>query len=148
MFGKNKIAIVNLDKREFIQMASPTKLLSSTNHVGPDMRGPYHDTFIMQAAQALEAHKIYLGHMALIGPRDEMGELLNLPDAHKNVRNYSLYGSWYGDRIITYGVSGTNYSSQGTNPFKSSTNDFKNITNETLVMGTELLRHFKILGDK
>jgi len=129
-------------------MSSPAQLLSSTNHVGPDKRGQYHDSFVMQSSQALEAHKIYLGYMALIGPRDEMGDLLNLPEAQKNVNNYSRYGSWYGDRIITYGVSGTSYSTQGNNPFKSVTNDFKSITNETLVMGIDLLKHFKILGDK
>ena len=147
MFGKNKIAIVNLDKREYVTLTSPAKLLSSTNHVGPDKRGQYHDSFIVQSSQALEAHKIYLGYMALMGPRDEMGDLLNLPEAQKNVKNYSRYGSWYGDRIITYEVSGTNYSSSGNNPFKSATNDFNSITNEALVMGVELLTHFKILGE-
>lgn len=148
MFGKNDIRIVNLDKRETITMVSPTQLLSSTKHIGPDKRGQYHDSFLLQSKKAIEAHKIYLGYMALIGPRDEMGDLLNVPDAVKNVKNFHLYGSWYGDRIITYGITGSSYSQTGNNPFKSAANDFNNITNHALTMGYDLLVHFQILNDK
>ena len=147
MFGKNKLTIVNLDKREIITMYSFSKILSSTNHIGPEKRGQYHDTFVINKKDALTAHATWMGYTALIGPRDEMGDLLNVPDAENNVRNYSLYGSWYGDRIITYGVTGNNYSSSGNNPFATSTNDFNNITNDAASMGLDLLKHFKIMGE-
>lgn len=148
MFGKKEIQIVNLDKRETIMLSSPAQLLSSTKHIGPDKRGQYHDSFLLQSNKAIEAHKIYLGYMALIGPRDEMGDLLNVPDAVNNVKNFHTYGSWYGDRIITYGITGSSYSQTGNNPFKTAANDFKNITNTALVMGNNLLVHFQILNDK
>ena len=131
-----------------ITLNSPTQLLSSTKHIGPDKRGQYHDSFLLQSPKAIEAHKIYLGYMALIGPRDEMGDLLNVPDAVNNVKNFHLYGSWYGDRIITYGITGSSYSQTGNNPFKTASNDFNNITQKVLVMGDSLLVHFQILNDK
>ena len=86
--------------------------------------------------------------MAFIGPRDEMGDLLNVPDAEKNVKNFHLYGSWYGDRIITYGITGSSYSQQGNNPFTTAANEFNNITNQALSMGYDLLVHFQILTKK
>ena len=147
MFGKNKLAMVNLDKREVIHLCSPSKMLSSTNHIGPEQRGQFHDTFIVNKKEALTAHYTWMGYGALLGPRDEMGDVLNVPSAVKNVRNYSLYGSWYGDRIISYGVTGNHYSMNGNNPFKTATNDFVNITNQVTAMGSDLMTHFKILGE-
>lgn len=147
MFGKNKLAMVNLDKRETVHLYSLSKMLSSTNHIGPDKRGQFHDSFLVNKKEALTAHFTWMGYSALLAPRDEMGDMLSVPDAEKSVRNYSLYGSWYGDRIISYEVTGNNYSSNGTNPFKSATNDFVNITNQVSAIGNDLLTHFKILGE-
>jgi hypothetical protein len=147
MFGKNRLAMVNLDKRETVHLYSLSKMLSTTNHIGPDKRGQFHDSFLVNKTEALTAHYTWMGYSALLAPRDEMGDMLSVPDAEKNVRNYSLYGSWYGDRIISYEVSGNNYSSNGNNPFKSATNDFANITNQVSGMGSDLLTHFKILGE-
>ena len=86
--------------------------------------------------------------MAFISPRDEMGDLLNVPDAVNNVKNFHLYGSWYGDRIITYGITGSSYSQTGNNPFKTAANDFNNITSHAMNMGQDLFVHFQILNNK
>ena len=87
-----------------------------------------------------------MGFMALIGPRDEMTDLLSNTDP-KAVPHRALYGSWYGDRIITYGVTGTtSWNARGNNPFKTNTNPFNDITGAVTGMGVTLLAHYKLTG--
>ena len=87
-----------------------------------------------------------MGFMALVGPRNEMEDLLSNTDP-KAVPNRELYGSWYGDRIITYGVSGTTtWNRSGNNPFKTNANTFDDITNRVQLMGATLLSHYKLTG--
>ena len=146
MYGKDRIAIVNLDKREVVYLTSPAKLLTSTNHLTPDKRGQYHDTFTIKSGDSVKGHQTWLGYLALIGPRNEMADLLNVTGADSEVRNSTKFGSWYGDRIITYSINGNSYSTNGTNPFKRATNDFITISEEANMMGATLLKHFQILG--
>ena len=146
MYGNQQITLVNLDKRETVTLTSPAILLSSAGHVPANERGTYHDSMMQQSKSSLNAHKTYMGFMALIGPRDEMTDLLSNTDP-KAVPNRELYGSWYGDRIITYGVTGNNHwNRSGNNPFKTNSNTFEDITMSVQMMGTTLLAHYKLTG--
>ena len=146
MYGNQQIALVNLDKRETVTLTSPAILLSSAGHVPANERGTYHDSMMKNSKESLSSHKTYMGFMALIGPRDEMTDLLSNTDP-KAVPNRALYGSWYGDRIITYGVTGTtSWNARGNNPFKTNTNPFNDITGAVTGMGVTLLAHYKLTG--
>ena len=144
MYGNQRIAVVNLDKREFITMDSPAKLLASTNHIPQNERGASHDTFVLNSKNAIKAYKMYMGYLALIGPRDEMTDLLSNTDSAA-VPNRNRYGSWYGDRVITYSVTSVNaWSTSGTNPFKTATNNFIEITEHVRKIGTTLFDHYNL----
>ena len=53
MYGQERIIVANLDKREFIAMDSPTKLLASTSHLPADGRGAKHDTYCISEKNAV-----------------------------------------------------------------------------------------------
>ncbi len=144
MYGQERIIVANLDKREFIAMDSPTKLLASTSHLPADGRGAKHDTYCISEKNAVSQYKTFMGYMAMIGPRDEMTDLIS----DNTIPNRSRYGSWYGDRIITYGGNNTTYYGSGTsgnNPFRTATNNFTEITNVALEMGNSLFTHYKLI---
>lgn len=144
MYGNQRIAVVNLDKREFVTIDSPAKLLASTNHIPQNERGASHDTFVVGSKTAISAYKTYMGYLALIGPKDEMTDLLSNTDPEA-VPNRNRYGSWYGDRVITYSVTSSNpWSTSGTNPFKTATNDFTEITEQVRKIGDTLFNHYNL----
>ena len=80
MYGNQQITLVNLDKRETVTLTSPAILLSSAGHVPANERGTYHDSMMKNSNESLNSHKTYMGFMALIGPRDEMTDLLSNTD--------------------------------------------------------------------
>lgn len=143
---ENSIVVANLDKKQYVVLVGTPIVLASSNHLPVDKRGKKHDTKARVSTEMVKEHQTMTGFFALMNPRSELHELL----AVENLKHGSRYGSWYGDRLITYGVTQQRYSSNyaGSNPLNSNTNKFTEINKQTLLeMGIDILTHLQIMAE-
>ena len=145
---ENRIVVVNLDKRQHCALMGTPIMLASSNHLPVNERGPKHDIKASNAAKMKVAYEEHCGYFALISPRSELSEILTTTDV-----NYDgIFGSWYGDRLITYAQGRTHYGSTASvagNPFNTGTDTFEQVSSEVLrSIGRTILLHLEIMAPK